>query len=193
MDIAVIGTGFIGGILGRALAAAGHQVTFGSRKPDDEQVASGTTARVASIREALSGAEVVILALPAAAVAGLAADHGDALAGKLVIDATNQMGQPVANSRSSLPGTVRYARAFNTVGGENMADPVFPDGQADMFFSAPKADKPALEAIIEGVGLRPVYVGADQESLIDALFQLWIALAAGQGRGRRLAFRLLEG
>jgi hypothetical protein len=41
--------------------------------------------------------------------------------------------------------------------------------------------------------LRPVYVGEDQEELLDAVFRLWIALAVGQKRGRRLAFRLLEG
>lgn len=34
--------------------------------------------------------------------------------------------------------------------------------------------------------------GSDREDLLDALFRLWIALATGQGRGRRLAFRLLE-
>ena len=32
MKIAVIGTGFIGGTFGRAMAAAGHEVTCGSRK-----------------------------------------------------------------------------------------------------------------------------------------------------------------
>jgi hypothetical protein len=37
-----------------------------------------------------------------------------------------------------------------------------------------------------------VNVGADQEELIDALFRLWINLAMRQGRGRQLAFRLLE-
>ena len=50
-----------------------------------------------------------------------------------------------------------------------------------------------MESLIEGVGLRPVFVGADQEGLIDCLFRLWVALAMTQGRGRRLAFRLLEG
>lgn len=74
-----------------------------------------------------------------------------------------------------------------------MADPVFPDGRADMFFSGPENDRTTVETIIEGVGLRPIYVGADQEELIDALFQLWVALAMKQGRGRRLALRLLEG
>lgn len=192
MQIAVIGTGFIGGILGRALADAGHSVTFGSRHPDDREVVGTTTAAVATIADALVGADVIVLALPGAAVSELVREHGGALAGSLVIDATNQMGAPVANCRSALPATVRYARAFNTLGGENMADPMFADGPADLFFSAPAVDRALTETVIEGVGLRPVYVGEDQEAIIDALFQLWIALAMKQGRGRRLALRLLE-
>jgi len=191
MDIAIIGTGFIGTTLGRALAEAGNQITFGSRHPDRDQVAI-PDARVASIGDALSASNAIILAIPGTAVADMAASHGEALAGKLVIDATNRMGEPVANSRGSLPATVRYARAFNTLGGENFANPVFPDGRADMFFSAPEGDRLLVEEIIEGVGLRPIYVGEDQEAIIDALFQLWIALALKQGRGRRLAFRLLQ-
>ena len=191
MDIAIIGTGFIGTTLGQALAGAGHHVAIGSRHPDDEAVEL-PDARVVTIGDALTQADAVILAVPGSAVADITATHGDALAGKLVIDATNRMGEPVANSRASLPDTVRYARAFNTLGGENFAQPVFSDGRADLFFSAPDGDRPVLDEIIEGVGLRPVYVGEDQEAIIDALFRLWIALAVNQGRGRRLALRLLE-
>lgn len=191
MDIAIIGTGFIGTTLGRALADAGNHVTFGSRHPGDDDVAvAGAT--IASVGEAMAGSDVIILAVPGPAVPDLVARDGDGLAGKLVIDATNQMGAPVANARASLPTTVRYARAFNTLGGENFADPVFTDGRADLFFSTPEDDRRTVEEVIEGVGLRPVYVGEDQEAIIDALFQLWIALAMKQGRGRRLAFRLLE-
>jgi hypothetical protein len=195
MKIAVIGTGFIGGILGRALAGAGHDVAFGSRHPDDPDtaaVAGDTGAAVTTIDGALGGADVVVLALPGAAVADLVAEHGAALDGALVIDATNRMGDTVANSRAVLPATVRYARAFNTLGGENFADPVFADGPADLFYSAPADDRPVVEAVITDVGLRPVYVGADEEELIDALFHLWIALAIRQGRGRRLALRLID-
>jgi predicted dinucleotide-binding enzyme len=191
VDIAVIGTGFIGTTLGGALARAGHLVTFGSRHPEADAVAV-VDATVVSIGDALSRSEVVILAIPGSAVADLTASFEPELAGKLVIDATNRMGGAVSNARAMLPSSVRYARAFNTLGGENMADPVFADGRADMFFSAPQSDRATVDAVIEGVGLRPVYVGEDQEAIIDALFQLWIALAVKQGRGRRLAFRLLE-
>ena len=192
MEIAVIGTGFVGGILGRALAGARHRVTFGSRHAEREGAGAGTATPVMSVGGALARADVVILALPGAAVAELVQEHGDGLDRKLVIDATNRMGRSVANSRAALPSTVRYARAFNTVGGENLAEPVFADGPADMFFSAPQADRDTVETIIRGVGLRPVYLGEDQEPLVDALLQLWIALAITQGRGRRLALRLLD-
>jgi predicted dinucleotide-binding enzyme len=194
MRITIVGTGFIGGVLGRALAASGQDVTFASRHPDDDDVAAGTQAAVAPVGDALGSADVIVLAVPGAAVRELTKEHAGALAGKLVIDATNQMGEAVANARASLPASIRYARAFNTLGGENMAEPVFPDGQqADMFFSAPEEDRSMVEAVIAGVGLRPVYVGQDQEALVDAVFQLWVALAFKQGRGRRMALKLLEG
>jgi predicted dinucleotide-binding enzyme len=193
MEIAVLGTGFIGGTLGRSLAGAGHRVTFGSRHPSDDDVAQGSGATTASVADALATADVVVLALPGAAVSELVSDHAEALAGKLVIDATNRMGAPVANARADLPPGTRYARAFNTLGGENMAWPVFDDGPADMFFSSSDTDRETVETVIAGVGVRPVFVGADQEDLVDSLFRLWIALAITQGRGRRLAFRLLEG
>src|ERR1019366_453149 len=141
MKIAVIGTGFIGSILGRSLAKAGQDVVFGSRHPDEETRASGTSAKIASIGDALAGADVVILAVPGVAVAELSSAHGDALAGKVAIDAPNQMGQPIANSRGALPTNIRYVRAFNTLGGENLIDPQFADGPADMFFSGPEADR----------------------------------------------------
>jgi predicted dinucleotide-binding enzyme len=193
MDIAVIGSGFIGGTLGRALARSGHSVTFGSRHPVDDDVAGDTTAVTSSVPDALAAAEVVILAVPGASVTELVEQNPGAFDGKLVIDATNKFGGEVANSRATMPEGVRYVRAFNTVGGENLADPVFPEGRADLFFSGPDDDRATVEAVIEGVGLRPVFVGPDQEQLVDCQARLWVALAMTQGRGRRLAFRLLEG
>jgi 8-hydroxy-5-deazaflavin:NADPH oxidoreductase len=74
-----------------------------------------------------------------------------------------------------------------------MADPIFAGGPADMFFWAPGRIVQSSRNWSRGVGLNPVYVGADQEDLLDALFRLWMAFAVGQKRGRRLAFRLLDG
>lgn len=137
-----------------------------------------------AISDAVCGAGVVILAVPAAAVGDLSAERGELLAGKLVLDATNRMGQPVANARADLSDAIRYARAFNTLGGESMEQPEFADGPADLFFSAADADRAVVEEVIRGVGLNPVALGEVREDLVDALFQVWIALAIGQGRGR---------
>ncbi len=51
MDITIVGTGFIGTTLGRALASSGHHVTFGSRHPADDAVGV-PDATVASLRDA---------------------------------------------------------------------------------------------------------------------------------------------
>lgn len=146
MNIAIIGTGFIGTTLGRPLSEGDHSVTFGSRNPARDRI-DGVPAQVASVGDALARSEVVILALPGAAVADLALEHGPALDGKLVIDATNKMGDEVPNSRSALPSTVRYARAFNTLGGENIADPVFADGRLTCSSLGQKATAPCLKAL----------------------------------------------
>jgi len=196
MRIAVIGTGNIGGTLGRAFARAGHDVTFGSRSPSGDAVSQGTAAQVTDVGSAMDGAEVVALALPGPAVEGLLAEHAGALAGRLVLDCANRIGGPgPANSHDAITSAVpdvRYARVFNSLGWENLADSQFGDERADMFFSAPEADEAAVARLIEAVGLRPVYLGDGQHEVADGVLRLWFALVMGQGHGRHLAFRTLE-
>ncbi|MDP9091907.1 MAG: NAD(P)-binding domain-containing protein [Actinomycetota bacterium] len=191
MRIAVIGTGRIGATIGNALAKAGHEVTFGSRHPEST---TGLEAKVADLADALSPAQAVLLALPAAAVADVLAEHAGALDGKLVIDATNNMGALTANASqqilSAVPGA-RYVRAFNTLGWENFADPLFESVPADLFFSAAAADREAVEELITGVGLRPAYLGEGKHDVVDAALPLWFALTQARGN-RHIAFRVLE-
>jgi 8-hydroxy-5-deazaflavin:NADPH oxidoreductase len=182
MDIAVIGTGKLGRTLGEALAAAGHEVRYGSRTPEG------------SVREALDGADTVIVGIPGRSVADFARDHADDLAGKVVIDASNKFGGGPAHSAADfavLAPAARYARAFNALGWENFADPVFDGVVADLFYSADEGDRETVERLIRDVGLNPVYLGPDQHDLLDQLMKLWFTLANGQGRGRHLAFKVL--
>lgn len=194
MTVAVIGTGFIGGTLGRAFARAGHPTVFGSRNPDSDTAAKDSGATAAPIADAIARADTVVLALPAGAVEDLLTTHGTALAGKLVIDAANNIGGPVAHHADLVARhapEARYARAFNTLGGENLAKPDFDGTPADMFYSASAADRATLETLITAVGLRPIYVGEGQQDVVDGVLRLWFALAIGQGRGRHLAFTTL--
>jgi predicted dinucleotide-binding enzyme len=194
MTTAVIGTGFIGGTLGRAFAAAGIPTVFGSRNPDDVAVAGDTGATVRSTADAVATADVVVLAQPSSAVEDFLRAHSDDLAGKLVVDATNNVGASVANNAAAVAlhaPKARYARAFNTLGGENFADPDFGGITADLFFSAQPVDRDTLTRHIEAVGLRPMYLGDDQQDTVDGVLRLWFALAVGQGMGRNLAFTTL--
>jgi predicted dinucleotide-binding enzyme len=191
---AVIGTGFIGGTIGRAFARAGLPTVFGSRHPADDAVAGEGGASVASVADAIAQADTVVLALPAAGVEDLLQTHGDALAGKLVIDAANNVGGAVAHHFDLVTRhapKARYARAFNTLGGENFADPDFDGTPADLFFSSSPADRGVVEELITAVGLRPMYVGENQQDVVDGMLRLWFALAVGQGHGRHLAFHTL--
>ncbi len=183
MNVTVIGRGKIGTTLGKALAAGGHEVTLGSR-PD--------------VAAALVGAEAVVLAVPGPAVADVVREHADALAGLLIVDATNTMGGGATHSRDvvlrAVP-TARYARAFNTLGVENFAaprfhDPLLGDVQGDLFYSVAEADIDHVEALITAVGLRPIYLGEGAEDVLDGVLRLWFSLS--RRRGRHLAFRVLD-
>ena len=72
-EIAVIGTGHVGGTLGGKFAAAGHEVVYGSRRAEGEGPGG---APVQAVGDALADAEVVVLAVPARAIPDLIAEHG---------------------------------------------------------------------------------------------------------------------
>ncbi len=190
MRIAVIGTGNIGGTLGSRWRAAGHDVVYGSRNASG---AGPGGAPVRSIADALANAEVVLLAVPGGAVAGVISANAAALDGKVVIDAVNRMGQPEVNSQAAIAAaapTARYVRAFNTLGWENFADP--PDG-AELFFAADPAARAAAEELIRAVGLGPQFVGgADAAKTVDGALGLWFSLVQQHGGNRKLAFRVVR-
>jgi predicted dinucleotide-binding enzyme len=200
--IAIIGTGNIGGTLGAAFARAGHQVRFGSRHPQPSSdgpqvflVHERGTRSASDHATALADAEVVLLAVPAAALDGFLAEHAGSLAGRLVIDATNRIGAPVANAAARLSQaapSARYARAFNTLGWENFADPVFDGVPADLFYSCSADDRAVVEELITAVGLRPVYLGEGKQDVVDGVLPLWFALVQANGGNRRVALRVLQ-
>jgi len=188
MKIAVIGTGHIGGTLGQRWLAAGHEVVYGARAQSGPGPGG---APVEPADRAITGADVVVLAVPGGAVAEVLAGLGAALAGTVVIDAANRIGQPEVNSRAAVaaaaPGA-RYVRAFNTLGWENFADP--PPG-AVLFFAADPDARPVAEQLITAVGLEPVWAGdADAAATVDALLRLWFTLVQRNGGNRRVALRI---
>jgi len=192
MKIAVIGTGHIGGTLGGKWRAAGHDVTYGSRRGGDGQEGPGG-APLRPIGAAIDGAEVVVLAVPGGAVAEVLAEHGQVLNGTVVVDATNQIGADRTDNQQAITAAVpdvKYVRAFNIYGWENFADP-YPG--TTLFFAADPAARAVTEDLVRAIGLEPAWVGGTEATVtVNGVAALWFSLMQQHGGQRRLALRLLS-
>ncbi|WP_267354092.1 MULTISPECIES: NADPH-dependent F420 reductase [unclassified Methylobacterium] len=125
MRIGVIGAGWLGGTVGMAWVQAGHEVLFSTRHPDRLAAMArelGPRASVGTPRQAAEFGPVVLVAVPYDALAGVGRELGEALRGKVVLDACNP---PPGNAEAEtkgvgamsaghLPGT-RLVRAFSAV------------------------------------------------------------------------------
>src|SRR3569833_3340605 len=203
MRITVIGAGFFGCFLVFVWVCVGFVVFVVVRDPTSESAQEartqlGDSVTVSPIANVLGRAEVIALALPGTAVDAFLNQSGPSLADKGVVAAANRAfgGSGPMNSVSAIRAAAPSAaviRAFTSIGWENMAQPAFDGITADMLYCADASARSVAEQLIADVGLRPVLVGdLDQVHLVDALTGLWAALAYGQGRGRQLAFKILE-
>ncbi len=69
MNIGIIGSGHVGGTLGVRWAKNGHSVIFSSRNPQSSEMKqltakAGAKSQAATVREAASASEVLLLATP---------------------------------------------------------------------------------------------------------------------------------
>lgn len=212
MKIGILGAGNVGGNLGRAWAGRGHQVVFGVRDTGSDKArravaAAGATAgadvRAVSLSEAAAWGDVVVVAVPWAAVQETLAAAGD-LRGKIVIDTTNAIrwdNGPVKAVEGSgaemvagwLPGS-RVVKAFNTIGAEQMLQPDFNGVPADMFICGDDAAARAtVAALAQGIGFEARDAGPLRNAaLLESLGTLWIHMATVGGLGRNVAFKLLQ-
>jgi NADPH-dependent F420 reductase len=206
MRIAVLGAGNVGGTLGRAWLGAGHEVVFGVRDAGsvkEKALAAETGAVVVGLAEAVEGADVVVLAIPFRAVGGVLEKTGP-LHGKVVVDTTNHLdwtyGLRVATERSAaeeiqdMIPTARIVKAFNTIGYEHMADPLFGDVPADMFVCGnDEAARSRVMGLAQDIGFEPVDAGGlSHARALEHLAVLWIFLSTSGAQGRDIAFKLLR-
>ena len=208
MRIAVIGTGSVGGTLGRRWAELGHAVCFGVRDTKDAAANALVSkikgeARLASVHDAVKGAEVVVLATPYTANAAALASAGD-LANKILVDVTNPIGASFSlavgfNSSGAeevarmAPGA-RVYKAMNQVGFEVMADPDFAAGKPVMFVAGDDASgKRVVLGLVSALGFEAIDAGELAIArLIEPFAMLWIHLMARRNMGRNFAFGLLR-
>ena len=173
MKIGIIGAGRIGGGIARQLAGAGHEVllSFSRDQASLDQLAGqiGTGASVGSPADAVGFGEVVVISVPWSTLP-LALEQAGSLAGRIVIDTTNQFGAPplpaegqtaAVFNAARMPGA-RYTKSFNTLTSAFQASAAGRSGDARVvqwLCGDDAAAKQVVAGLIEDAGFAPVDLG----------------------------------
>ncbi len=179
MKIGIIGSGNIGGNLGKHWAKAGHEVLFTSRHPEQlnqlVQEAGGKAKAVSLDKAWEENADVYLLAVPFKAIDKLSELYAGEYGNKVIIDATNpyperdgEMAQEVRDSNRNASeytamkfGTAKTAKAFNTIYADHLKDKAFRDTDklAIPFAAQDEDSKKMTQELIEDIGFEAVYLG----------------------------------
>jgi 8-hydroxy-5-deazaflavin:NADPH oxidoreductase len=168
MRIAVLGVGHIGSTVGRLWHAAGYEVTFAGRDEGESgELAAqlGDRAQAAPVADAVAGADVVLVAVPGAAVTDVLTAAGR-LDGKVIIDAANMMGQDrlsLGQLAAAFPAA-QWVRAFNTLQARVLADQNHRLPRWVLFLSGSEQAKPAAAQLIADAVFEPVDLGGIGDS-----------------------------
>lgn len=209
VDITILGTGNVGAALGRRLAARGHRIIFGSRKPASERVQSlvaenSRACKAESVQAAAEAANVIILAIPYGSVEQTLAEAGN-LHGKILVDCSNPLNDSfnglvlgyddsAAERIARMATGAKVVKAFNTASVATMQDPSYDGVKATMFYCGDDAEaKLVVHSMIEDVGMEPVDSGPLRNArYIEPMAMLYIHLAVQQGWGGNCALKMLK-
>jgi hypothetical protein len=191
--IAVLGGS---GALGRALAkrwgAAGHRIVIGSRSAARAQEIAATLgggARGLANRDAAAAAEIVAVAVPYEAHRALLTEIRDAVAGKIVVDATVPL-KPPRVARVQLPASGSAAKeaqdilgegakivaAFHNVAADRLAAGESVDCDVLVFGNDPAARESVI-GLVADAGLKGWHAGAiDNSAAAEAMTSVLIFL-----------------
>jgi len=178
MKIGIIGSGNIGGTLGRHWAKAGHDVMFSSRHPDElKEMADSIGARAGTVSEAADHGEVLLLATPLKHNEVVANEVGS-LENKILIDATNpypdrdgEVAQKIVDDddqtsteyTAGLFAGATTVKAFNSVFYKVMQERAFREGDARVAIQIAADDEQAktiVKNLIEDIGMAPHDIGS---------------------------------
>jgi hypothetical protein len=184
LTTAIIGVGNLGGTVARHLMNGGEPVVLAAA---DEAHATaladelGSNASVASVEDAIAGADVVVLAIWLDQSRELLPQVAEALEQKIVVDPSNpigfdengQMFRTLPEGRSSgsvisglLPASAHYVKAFGSLGAvEQLATGANHEPRIVLFYAT---DDDAAEAtaqrLIRTAGFEPLKVGGVSEA-----------------------------
>jgi len=185
MTTAIIGTGEIGSAIARRLASGGEILRLSSADNETVRLLAaqiGPAAVVAADnRDALHGADAIVLALRFTVLKGVIEQITDSLAGKVVVvpsnplstDAHGNVSRVLPEGQSSgevvrgwLPAGARLAMAFGTMSADLFESASNRSPEPAVLFYAADNDKAGeeVERLIRTAGFAPVKVGGIEQS-----------------------------
>jgi 8-hydroxy-5-deazaflavin:NADPH oxidoreductase len=185
MTTAIIGTGGIGSVIARQLASGGEtlQLTSADNASARTLAAQIGQAAIAAVdnRDALQGADAVVLALRFAVLKGVIDEIADPLTDKLVVVPSNPVAVDVHGTLSRLlpkwqssgavlagwlPARARLAMAFGTMSADLFESSSNRSPEPAVLFYATDDDRAGegVERLIRTAGFEPVKVGGIEQS-----------------------------
>jgi predicted dinucleotide-binding enzyme len=185
MITAVIGTGRIGSAIARELASGGETLRLSSTDRESARMLAAQIGRAAVVaadnRDALQGADAVVLALRFTALKGVIDEIADQLTGKLVVvpsnplttDAQGNLARLLPEGQSSgrtvagwLPAGARLAMAFGTLPADLFESASHRSPDPAVLFYATDDDRAGeeVERLIRTAGFEPVKAGGLEQS-----------------------------
>ena len=151
--VGVLGSGVVGQTLAGGFVKHGFETMIGSREPDKLAAwakKAGSLAKAGSVEEAARFGDIVVLAVKGTVAEEVVRTAGaQALAGKVVIDATNPIadaapaagvltlftkpGESLMERLQRSASKARFVKAFNSVGNALMVNPKLRGGPPTMF------------------------------------------------------------
>jgi 8-hydroxy-5-deazaflavin:NADPH oxidoreductase len=178
MRIGIVGAGRIGGNCAAQFVKGGHEVKLSSRDPSKlEPLAEEIgAAGVGTPEEVAEFGEVVVLSVPWDGIDD-ALDRSGSLAGKIVIDTTNQYGEvnpppegetAAQHNAARMPGAL-YTKSFNTLTAAFQAEAAFrPEDQrlVQWVCGDDAVAKQVVMGLIADAGYAPVDLGTNAEAAV---------------------------
>jgi 8-hydroxy-5-deazaflavin:NADPH oxidoreductase len=185
MTTAVVGTGVLGSVIARLLAAGGETLRLSSADDESARALAAEIGRDAVVardnRDALLGADAVVLALRFSVLEGVMDEIAEPLAGKLVVvpsnplstDAQGNVSRVLPEGRSSgevltewLPTGARLAMAFGTLsaGVLETASKRSPEPAVLFYLTDDDRAGEEVERLIRTAGFEPVRAGGVEQS-----------------------------
>jgi 8-hydroxy-5-deazaflavin:NADPH oxidoreductase len=185
MTTAIVGTGGLGSVIARQLASGGETLRLSSADRESARTLAAGIGRAAVVavgnRDALQGADAVILALRFVALKGVIEEIADSLTDKLVVVPSNPVGLDAQGNVSRLlpagqssgevlagwlPAGARLAMAFGSMAADVFVSSSNRSPEPAVLFYAADDDRAGeeVERLIRTAGFEPVKVGGIEQS-----------------------------